>query len=50
MPIQSKFGFRKLYFAGENTAEARSLAPYFVKIWRYYLQRDEIRQKLKIYL
>ena len=43
-----KFGFRKLYFAGEHTDETRSLAPYSVKIWRYYLQRGEIRQKLKI--
>jgi len=31
VPIQSKFGFRKLYFAGEHTVEVSSLAPYFVK-------------------
>ena len=50
VPIQSKFGFRKLYFAGEHTVEVSSLAPYFVKFWRHYLQCGENRQKFKIYL
>ena len=50
MSFQSKFGFRKLYFAGEHTAEAHSLAPYSIKLLRYYFQRGKIRQKLKIYL
>jgi hypothetical protein len=31
VPIQSKFGFRKLYFAGEDTVEVSILATYFVK-------------------
>jgi hypothetical protein len=48
--IQTKFGVRILYFAGEHTAEVSSLAPYFVKFWRHYLQSGENRKKLKIYL